>query len=189
MKKPKIGVDFDGVVVNTGELQKYVARELFEKNISPSCHYSTSIREGYLTNEEARRVINETYKNQKYLHYLKEQPNAKKTLMNLVDSGFPLEIITAREGKEFDFAQKWLKQNGIYIPVKSTLDGEDKTKACNGLDVYVEDIPYQANSLKEVVPRIVLFNSYDNKESILTDEEKRQIEGIERISDWNQFKL
>ena len=81
--------------------------------------------------------------------------------MNLVDSGFPLEIITAREGKEFDFAQKWLKQNGIYIPVKSTLDGEDKTKACNGLDVYVEDIPYQANSLKEVVPLSLIGDHED----------------------------
>ena len=189
MGKVRVGVDFDGAVANTGELQKYVARELFGKDISPSCHYSTSVKEGNLTKDEARTVFNETYQNQKYISNLKEQPNAKRTLMNLVNSGIPLEIITSREEKEFDFAQKWLKQNGIYIPMKSTSNGEDKTKACNGLDVYVEDIPYQISSLKEIVPRIVLFNSYDNKESILTDEERKQVKGVDRISDWNQFKI
>ena len=189
IKKVRIGVDFDGVVANTGGLQRYVARELFGKDISPSCHYSTSVREGNLTEDEARIVFNESYQNQKYLTNLKEQPNAKRTLMNLINSGIPLEIITSREEKEFDFVQKWLKQNGIYVPVKSTLNGEDKTKACNGLDIYVEDIPYQISALKEVVPRIVLFNGYDNKNSVLTKEEEKQIEGIERISDWNQFKI
>lgn len=188
MKKVRIGVDFDGVIANTGELQKYVARELFGKNISPSCHYSTSVKEGNLTKDEARIVFNETYQNQKYISSLKEQPNAKKTLRALIDSGVHLEIITSREEKEFDFAQKWLKQNGIYVPVKSVVN-ENKTKACNGLDIYVEDIPYQIGSLKEIVPRIVLFNSYDNKESILTDEERKQVKGIERISNWNQFKI
>jgi len=189
MKKVKIGVDFDGVIANTGELQKHITKELFGKNISPSCHYSTSVRERNLTKDEARIVFNETYQNQKYLSTLKEQPNAKKTLMNLVNSGIPLEIITSREEKEFDFAQKWLKQNGIYIPMKSISNEKDKIKACNGLDIYVEDIPYQIDLLKKIVPRIVLFNSYDNKESVLTKEERKQVEGIERISDWNQFKI
>jgi len=189
MKKVKIGVDFDGVVANTGELQKYVARELFGKNISPSCHCSTSVREGYLSHEEAREVFDETYQNLKYLPNLKEQPNAKKTLMNLVNLGFPLEIITSREEKEFDFAQKWLEQNGIYVPIKSTSNEKYKTRACKGLDIYVEDIPDQINSLKKVVPRIVLFNSYDNQESNLTEGEREQIQRIERISDWNQFKV
>ena len=29
--KKKIGIDFDGVLVNTGEFQKYIAKKMFQK--------------------------------------------------------------------------------------------------------------------------------------------------------------
>lgn len=189
MGKLRIGVDFDGVVAKTGELQQYVAKELFGKQIPPTCRSRNAVYEGGLTLEEYKIVSDEACGNSKYLSHLKEQPNAQKTLMNLIKRGFSLEIITAREGKELDFAQRWLKQNEIYVPLKTTLKGENKLFACNGLDVYVEDMPYQIDILRKVVPKILLFNTYDNQESNLIESERKQVNGIEKISNWSQFKI
>ena len=189
MKKLRIGVDFDGVVANTGELQKYLAKELFGKQIPPTCRFKNAVYPKGLTPKEYKIVSDEAYGNLKYLQHLQEQTNAQKILTSLIKKGFPIEIVTARESNEFDFAQKWLKQNRIYAPLKSTFNGEDKSFACRDLGIYIEDMPYQASALKEIVPRILLFDTYDNQKFNLTSEERMQIKGIERISDWSQFKL
>jgi len=189
MKNLGLGTDFDGTLVDTGELQKYVANELFGKEIPATCRGKNAIFKGGLTSQEYEIVSTEALTNIKYLDKLKFQPNAKKVLISLVERKIPFEIITAREEKEFNFAQQYLKKNEVYVPLKFTGNEQDKILACRNLDIYFEDMPYQLGLLRQVVPKLILFNTYDNGESVLTEEEKEQVRNIERISDWNQFTL
>lgn len=188
VKIKKIGLDFDGPVVDTGKLQQLILRKHGYK-VPPTCRYSNIPTSANLSREEYNRITSIALENEKSIPYLELQKNFKRKLKELLSQGHSVEIITARAGEELKFAKKYLKYNNIDILIHSSGDKNSKVDACRDLDIYIEDMPFEIKELKRSMPRLVLFNTYDNKSSVLNKDELRIVSGVERISDWKDFNL
>lgn len=185
MKNKKIAIDFDGAYVNTG----YLVRRVFESEqgivIPPSCLYKNVASSG-VGEQDFESTLKRLCEDDCYLSQLQQQPNAGESIAQLSRENF-VRIITGREGRELLFAQRYLEKDGLSHLLELNPEGKDKNELAAGFEIFVDDIPSRLVKLSEVVPRVVVFNTYDNLPSNLPVQERTHLEKLERISDWKEF--
>ncbi len=164
MKKLQIGLDFDGVVVDSAKLKARAAEKLFGKK--GKIHGTNFKREivvgnGWLTDKEYDKVCKCAYNKWYYGQLMEAMPGARFYLSALNKEGHNLFIITSRDSTSFPIADKWLGENGFQF-VSRTGIGLKQSKApllkALSADIFVDDDLDKLLPLQGIVEHLFLFS-------------------------------
>ncbi|MFA6006962.1 MAG: hypothetical protein WC764_04545 [Candidatus Paceibacterota bacterium] len=176
-----IGLDFDGVIANTGFIKSLAAKRLFQKELPISCvKTSVAIANNILTDEQYKILRREIYDN---YSWLVETPAISKSIesMNaLIKSGHKLEIITARFPEGREHIESWLAKHSINVPLTCVGYGVSKAQSAKDLDIFVEDDAKNLVGLIKYVPKLFLFDQPYNLDEEVPME-------IGRAKDWDDL--
>ncbi|MBI4116110.1 hypothetical protein HY449_00015 [Candidatus Pacearchaeota archaeon] len=177
----KIGLDFDGVVSDCGQLKSDGAKKMYGLDIPPE-KFKTEIviGEGLLTLEQYKNLQKEIYGTRRLGLLMHPVEGIKEYSEKLRSDGDELKIITSRGKLESEIAMEWMKINGLNINLVGIGGGISKADACRGLDVYIDDDLDKLEPLVGIVPNLFLFswgyNLYIRPEKI-----------AKRINSWRHF--
>jgi len=169
----KIGLDFDGVIANTYQLKKKLAKEWHGLDIEEEeFKENTVVGQGLMTHEQYRKLMNTICGNPEFGLYMDEIKDALDIISKWHSRGNELKIITSREYDEERVAQEWCRLKGLDIKIISVGYGKCKSDACRGLDVYVDDDLSKLKPLREIVKNLFLFSQahnlkYETEEGII----------------------
>ena len=170
-----IGLDFDGVYVNTHVVKVDVAKEKFGVVVSPeNFRRDFIVKNGILALDE-------------YVLVGREAMNGSHPIPLVADSSLYLEIlmrekhsirfITSRTEELLETAKAILRENRFDLLIQGTGYGLSKVTACEGLDLYVDDDLEKLLPLVGKVRHLLLFSWPWNAH-------EKEPKGIERISSW-----
>lgn len=154
----KIGIDFDDVLAHSHLLKPMVARALFGLNIQPDSFQKDLILSRGLLTEEQYRIVGKEVFSGKYP--ITPVPDALVYIPVLIREGHLVRVITSRSSDQENLkpAKDWLKQHGLDLSVTGVGYGSSKAKACQGLDMFVDDDLEKLESVVGVVPHLLLFS-------------------------------
>jgi hypothetical protein len=172
----KIGLDFDGVIANSHPLKAVVAKEKFGVDI-PIEQFRKKVVVGtrLLTAEQYREVgimaMNGSYP-------IPPVPDALLYLPLLLRDKHSVSIVTSRTEEMLESAKRWFAEYKLPgLPFLGTGYGLPKTKACEGLDIYVDDDLEKLLPLVGHVPNLLFFSWPWNLH-------EKEPAGITRVSCW-----
>ena len=161
-----VGFDFDGVLGDCRELKSVVAKQLFGVEIPPElASRKLGVQHGLLTDDQYSRMIRHAYTNESLLHLMKPCTGFPEYFFLVKEVCSETRIVTSRGGKETDLARLFLESYGVNDAVTSVGPGKSKAKACQGLDVFIDDDGYKLESLVGIVPHLFLRSWGYNRES------------------------
>lgn len=174
----RIGLDFDGVCVDSHPLKAVIARELFGVDI-PSDFFQRKwvLESNLLTPEEYQRVGDVLFSRK---HQLPEVKNAVGSIKKLLASGQHCEIITSRSGVTLEPVHLWMETEGLALPVTGVGYGISKEMACRGLDVFVDDDVTKLTPLVGCVETLIHFRWSHNHHELLPN-------GIHQVDSWTML--
>lgn len=178
----QIGLDFDGVICDSGLLKQLGAKRLYGIDI-PHEHTTGAsiISRGILTREQYDRLQTEVYDSKAYLQEMKEVSEAFRFIRCLQREGHDVRIVTARYDDDRESnARTWLSLHDLSIPLSIVKGKCNKPAHCQGLDVYIDDEVSNLQNLEGIVPHRYLY-SWDYNEHLIVPR------GIERVSSWKAF--
>lgn len=177
----RIGIDFDGVLVDCTELKKEMAQHMYGVDIgSTICKEHAVVREGLLTREQYRALMSQVCGNPNIGLRMRAMDGGVEHLKRLLDSGQSLKIITARADDDLEVAKEWCRINQLDIDFVSVGYRGSKVEAARGLHVYLDDDLDKLLPLQGIVPHLFLFSWPHNAQE--------QTPGsIMRISSWDEF--
>ncbi|MFA5763970.1 MAG: hypothetical protein WC915_04100 [archaeon] len=176
----KIGLDFDGVISDCGELKSRGAKMLFGVDI-PSCKFKKEIivGEGLLTIDQYRELQKTIYGTREIGLLMKPIPGALEYISRLIEDGREVSVKTSRGGVELEIAKEWSALRGLSLDFVG-VSGESKAEVAVGLDVYFDDDLEKLKQLVGIVPNRFLFSHGYNAQDDVLDIAKR-------IGSWNEF--
>jgi uncharacterized HAD superfamily protein len=167
----KIGIDIDGVLTNLEQFGKdFGSKYLFQKNM-------------LIRNED---FINKFYNMDTQLDHdfwskaifdylnIKARPFASEIIDKLKEENNQIIIITNRV-KSLDFCDinaedmkrniiEWLKENNIHYDELIFSNGDKKSHIIeNNIDVMIDDIPRNINTISEVIP-VICYDAVYNRD-------------------------
>jgi hypothetical protein len=177
----KIGLDFDGVIIDCGNLKMVGAIELFGIYI-PEEKFKKEIviGENLLTVEQYRELQEYIYENPDVGLKMKPVEGALEYLPRLINDGHQVKIITSRIGKSLEVAKQWSSNQVLKLDIIGVNYGESKAQAAVGLDLFVDDGLDKLNELIGIVPRLYMFTWGYNDH---IDAGKK----IQRLASWKQL--
>lgn len=154
----KIGIDFDGVISDCGDLKSVVAEKLYGIKV-PSARFKKELilADGILTLEQYRQLQKLIYGTREYGFLMKPVEGALKYIALLTANGHSVVVITSRQNKELEVAREWCEKIGLSIKFIGVGYGNPKTDAARGLDVFVDDDLDKLEPLEGIVPHLFLF--------------------------------
>lgn len=177
MKKLNLGFDFDGVFTDCSKLKSYAARTLYNKEIPPEqCNWQHIVNGGILTAEQYRELQRQIYGERAFVSRTEAVPGAISYAQRFQQAGHNVKIVTARTDEWAYLAREWLLERGAHIPLTATRR-RDKTEACKGLDLFVDDDLDKLLPLIRTVKHLYLFSWPCNQNTPLPRE-------IQRVRSW-----
>jgi len=178
----KIGLDFDGVILNCDSLKSKVAKELYGLDI-PASYFElkTLLEKNILTEEQYEEFKEEVYCNKKWKPLMQPVKDALRYIQKLLKEGHELKIITSRQGPALEIAKEWLQEQNIIIDIIGVGYKKSKANSCKGLDLYVDDDLEKLAPLVGIVPVLFLFTSESNRHLEVDTKSARRIES------WDHF--
>ena len=175
-----IGLDFDGVVTNCGELKSLGIRKIYGINIpSKKAKKDIVTKEGYLTAEQYRNVQKIVYETREIGLWMNPVDGALYFLPKLIENGNTVVIITSRNGTGLEIAKEWSTLQGLKLEFVGVGDNS-KANAAKGLDLYVDDDLHKLIPLIGIVPNLFLFSwGYNIGLDVGAD--------IRRVASWTQL--
>ena len=177
----KVGLDFDGVITDCGKLKSYAARKLYGINIQPDIFKKEIVVNDrkLLTNEQYREIQKQIYCTRE-LGMMMDPVEGVFEYFKKLQAENSVKIITSRGKPESEIAAEWMINHGMQVPEIIPVGyGVEKTEACKGLDIYVDDDFDKLEPLEGIVLHRLLF-SWPYNEHI-------QKEGIIRIRSWKEL--
>ncbi|HBN95507.1 MAG TPA: hypothetical protein DDZ66_04340 [Firmicutes bacterium] len=166
MKSRIIGVDIDGVISFEGDspennIWHNALCDFLGENVARN-NKTYDMSEAYGLSEEVLSCFLEEKLPYIYEH-VEPQPYVRETLQRLIESGFEIVLITARDEKYRQMTTEWLAKHKI--PYSDLIHEVDKPPVAKNKDVelFVEDYAENAISLIESNIPVVLINSYHNQ--------------------------
>ncbi len=153
----RIGLDFDGVISDCGQLKSDAAKILYGVEIPPE-RFKTELVVGILTQEQYRHLQRQIYGTRKLGLLMKPVDGVLDYLPKLQQDGHELRCITSRYEEEADIAREWLLAQHLTLPLTAVGGRTKKAKACQGLDVYADDDLDKLEPLVGIVSRLFLFS-------------------------------
>lgn len=175
----RIGLDFDGVLADCGQLKSDGARELFGVHIPPArFKKELVIPYGLLTAEQYRTVQEFVYHDRRAIPLMREVPGALASVRRLAAAGHDLIVVTSRKDDALDIACEWA-DSAAFSALAGFVGvgfGNSKAPALRGFDFYVDDDLDKLEDLDGVVPERRLFSWEYN----------RHIDAgcVPRVEDW-----
>lgn len=151
-----IGVDFHGVIANTGAAKQRFAYEMFGVDVSPDCASKEGmVGRGILTLIQYDDLVQEIYATDRALT-ISPVPESVETLIDL-SPGNKIQIVTASDPAEMTYIQRWLAQYNLGELAIATV-GQGGSKNIDKFDVFVDDTQAHLRKLRGYVRRLLLFN-------------------------------
>jgi uncharacterized HAD superfamily protein len=159
----KIGIDFDGIIIDWAHLKSLSARLLYKIEI-PSDRISRdyAIANNIFTEKQYTTFIESIYSNPSILSTVQPLPGALDGIRKLLQQQHSVWVITSRPKSSKHILKEWLEQFGIALPIVCT-EYQPKTAACRDLDVFVDDDYRNIKPLLQIVPKLFLFSWWYNK--------------------------
>lgn len=177
----KIGLDFDGVISDSGKLKSDMAKKHYGLDIPPErFKREIVISEGYMTGDGYRDLLNIVYGTREAGLLMEPVFEMKESIEELLSMGHSVVVITSRVDEKLEIAKEWSLRQGIKLDFTGVKYGTSKAEACAGLDVFIDDDFDKLEPLVGVVPHRFLFSwGYNN------DVETGNI--AKRVHSWNEF--
>lgn len=164
----KIGLDFDGVISDCGKLKSEGAKRIYWMDIPPEeFKKELVIGAGILTSEQYRELQKHIYENMQIGLSMEPVPGVLEYVPVLQKDGHEIIIVTSRNELSKLVAEEWLRKYQLKIPMIALGKDIDKTNACKGSDVFVDDDLDKLEPLISIVPNLFLFRWGYNKHIIL----------------------
>lgn len=178
----KIGLDFDGVISDCGQLKSDGARILYGVEIPPERFKKELIVDtGILTLEQYRHLQKQIYGTREIGLLMKEVEGVVDYTQRLTSEGHNLTIITSRGIQESEIAREWMRLKSLDLHLVGVGSGISKADACRGLDIYIDDDLDKLEPLVDSVPHRYLF-SWGYNQHIQVPKEVAK-----RINSWQHF--
>jgi len=176
----RIGLDFDGVISDCGQLKSDGAKRLFGVNI-PASKFKKEIvvGEGLLTLEQYRELQQQIYGVREFGLLMKPVNGVFHFLPRLIADGHTIIVVTSRGETETKIAEEWSVQHGFRLNFVS-VGNKSKSDAVSGCDVYIDDDMDKLEQIVGVVQHLFLF-SWDYNAHIVVGTIAKRIES------WKKF--
>lgn len=160
----RIGLDFDGVISDCGQLKSDAAKILYGMEIPPE-RFKTElvVGKGILTKEQYRHLQQQIYGTRELGLLMKPVDGVLEYLPQLQQDGHDVLSVTSRYDQDADIAREWLLKQGLSLPIVAVGGGTSKAKACQGLDAYIDDDLDKLEPLVGIVSQLFLFSWGYNK--------------------------
>lgn len=160
----RIGIDLDGTVADNLELlvetmNRYSGKTICGEDIrqySLCKTYNITPAEFFTLMEQEEPII---------IQKSPEIPGARENLVRLVEEGWELHFITARNPNYRQITENWLREKQIPYHQLHLLNSHDKLEVCRELNVQcmVEDNINNAYQLSEGGVEVILFEAPHNR--------------------------
>lgn len=178
----KIGLDFDGVLSDCGQLKSDGAKLLYGVEIPPEKFKKELVVDtGILTLEQYRNLQKKVYENRENGLTMLPVKGVLEFVPKLQQEGYDLIVVTSREEIGSEIAREWMRLKGLELYLVGIGGGVSKTEACKGLDVYIDDDLDKLEPLVDSVPNRYLFSWGYNKHIQIPQSVAKRIES------WRQF--
>lgn len=155
----KIGLDFDGVISNCGQLKTEGARRMYGVEIPPEkFKKEIVIGEKLLTSEQYRTLQRAIYGTRELGLLMEPVDGVLRFLPLLVAEGHTILVVTSRGDVELQIAKEWSVLRGLQLDFVGVGYGASKADAAIGLDLYVDDDLDKLEPLVGIVPNLFLFS-------------------------------
>jgi len=153
----KVGLDFDGVITDNGQLKAVAAEELFGVKIPPEHFKRQLLVPNTFSNEQYNLLLDTIYMESEWSRRMRPTEQVLHYGNRLIQDGHDIRIISSREGEALENAKIWLVDHGLEIDMRGVGPGNSKADAAAGLDVFVDDDLNKLEDLVGVVPTLYLF--------------------------------
>jgi uncharacterized HAD superfamily protein len=176
-----IGIDFDGVIIDSSKLKIKIAKELFGFELTPE----TANKENILSRGVDLKTYSDTFKKiilQERSDEVDSVPYAKEIIDKLFNNN-KIYIITSRHNEEVPYVHQMLKNRSIkYNYLINTYD-QSKEEAClkNRIRIYLDDGVKKLEQIRNGYTKLFLLTKSDNENINIVDDR------IQRVSDWKDF--
>lgn len=155
----RIGLDFDGVISDCGDLKCKAAKRMYGVDI-PSARFKKElvVGTGILTYEQYRQLQDTIYGTREYGMLMEPVTGVIEGIGRLRGDGHDVRVITSRDGEMLQVAKEWAERKGLSLDITGVGHGASKAGAAAGLDLYVDDDFDKLEPLVGVVPHRVLFS-------------------------------
>ena len=173
-----IGLDFDGVIGDSGSLKLKYIKKLFHLDVELiDCTREKIMAKGF-TSEQYDKLLSHIYDTD-VAYEMEEVENSIDTIKKLIDDGHYLKVITSRFPTSGKIVRKWMEERGVLIPVITT-SKTPKGPYCRGLEVFLEDETKKLQSIKSTVDNLFIFTTEYNKEDKVDKD-------IIKVDGWEEF--
>jgi len=178
----KIGLDFDGVITDCGQLKSDAAKLLYGVEIPPERFKKELVVDrGILTLKQYEHLLKQIYETREIGSTMLPVDGVLEFVPKLQQKGYDLIVITSRGKLGSEIAREWMKSRSLNLHLIGVGRGISKADACKKLDVYIDDDLDKLESLVDVVPHRYLF-SWDYNRHIQVPKEVAK-----RIESWQHF--
>lgn len=176
-----IGIDFDGVIIDSSKLKIKIAKELFGFELTPE----TANKDNILSRGVDLKTYSDTFKRiilQERSDEVELVPFAKEIIDKLYANNV-IYVITSRFDDEVPYVRIMLKNRNIkYHHLINTVD-QPKEEAClkNRIHIYLDDGVKKLEQIRNGYTKLFLLTKLDNKNIRIENDR------IQRVSDWKDF--
>ncbi|MBS3167576.1 hypothetical protein J4216_00425 [Candidatus Woesearchaeota archaeon] len=155
----EVGLDFDGVFIDTSLVKSklalalygvYIPPEQFKREVVVGC--------GLLTDEQYTKVSRTASSDLELTLSMPPLPNSVYFTNRLLHEGHGVRVVTSRDGYNAWIAMQYMLYYGLFLTLSGVGYRIPKTDACRGLDFYADDDLDKLIPLVGIVPRLYLFS-------------------------------
>lgn len=165
---PVIGLDFDGVIVDTARHRSEVCSLAYGRDIPAVCFAArTVVSGGHLTQQEHDHLMNLVFADPQYAARMAQLPGAISAIRSLVRPGLVFKVVTMRQEESVRFARRFLDNQRLDdIELIATDRVRNKHLYTGGMLAFVEDRTEHLEGMKESVPNLFLIDPYEVAEPV-----------------------
>jgi uncharacterized protein len=176
-----IGIDFDGVIIDSSHLKIQIAKENFGLELTPETAFKDNILRSGVSQDDYNRLFRGILASEK--RYSVERIPWSKEMINKLYRHNGVYIITSRHNEDIPFIKDILKHDEInYHELINTSD-QSKNNACleNKIRIYLDDDVTKLEQINNDYTKCFLLDKPYNKD--VKFDGKR----IERVDNWRDF--
>jgi len=177
-----IGLDYDGVVVDTVEQRAWACIEIYgEDPPFRSFAAKTVVSEGRLTQQQYDDLMDIIFLDPQYAMVINPLPGAIEAIHSLIAAGLTPRIVTMRQAASVKFVRRFLRSDDIRLgdlKVVATNRQRTKHEYVAGMLAFVDDRVEHLETMREIVPNLYLMDYYHVAE---------QADWYTLVHDWDEL--
>lgn len=178
MGRLRIGLDFDGVIIDVVQSKVECASRYFGAVI-PYGQFRRAkvVGSGVMTAADYESLMRLVYLDPKVGLAIPPVKGALDYLPRIIAAGHEVTIITSRDEEMVAIGRKWCRERGLELKFISVGYGDSKEKAAVGFHLYVDDDLHVLKPMSGAVQNLRLFSQAYNADEEVPD-------FIQRVGSW-----